>query len=226
MKKVISFSLWGNLDIYNVGAVANAAAALEVYPKWICRFYVLEGAPAIQRLREFPNTEVVSLPDEPAYAKAFWRFLAASDRSVELAIFRDCDSRVGWRDRAAVDAWVESGRVAHIMRDIETHSGELMLSGMWGIRGGAILDMASLCRAWVSKNDVKNKQADEIFLRDVVWPRISSSVLSHGYAYKNGGPLPKQFPPHAPGRGEYVGMPIAPDARDIDLCKRNAPFRR
>lgn len=226
-KRLISFSLWGDLEIYNVGAVANASAALDIYPGWICRFYALEGAPAIPRLEEFPNTEIILMPDKPAYAKSFWRFLAASDRDMDRVIFRDCDSRIGWKEQAAVDDWIDSDKKAHVMRDVEAHAGELMLSGMWGIRRGVISDMPSLCHQWVLCHDMGEKQTDELFLRDVIWARISKSVLCHGFSYHGWEPAPVPFPPHTPGpRGEYVGMSVTPDDRDRELCKRNAPFLR
>ena len=32
--KYLSFSLWGNLPIYNVGAIRNAELWKTIYPKW------------------------------------------------------------------------------------------------------------------------------------------------------------------------------------------------
>ena len=45
MKKIISFSLWGDNPKYTNGAIENADLALEVYPNWICRFYVGTSTP-------------------------------------------------------------------------------------------------------------------------------------------------------------------------------------
>jgi hypothetical protein len=42
MKKIISYSLWGDLPLYTVGAISNAKQAKEIYPGWICRFYIHE----------------------------------------------------------------------------------------------------------------------------------------------------------------------------------------
>jgi len=33
MKKVVSFSLWGDNPIYNIGAIRNAELAKEIYPR-------------------------------------------------------------------------------------------------------------------------------------------------------------------------------------------------
>ena len=40
MKKIISYSLWGNDPKYCVGAVKNALLRGKIYPNWISRFYV------------------------------------------------------------------------------------------------------------------------------------------------------------------------------------------
>ena len=42
MKKVISFSLWGNNPTYNIGAIKNAELAKEFYPDFECWFYIHE----------------------------------------------------------------------------------------------------------------------------------------------------------------------------------------
>lgn len=217
-KKIISFCLWGDSDIYNIGAVSNADAALKVYPDWKCRFYVLEGTPAAARLQQFRNVEVIFMPPSPGFSKMLWRFSPASEPDVDFAIFRDCDSRIGWRERGAVDRWIASGKAAHIMRDVETHAGMLMPAGMCGLRGGAVSDMGSLIENWIESSDSNLKQTDELFLKKMVWPRIQDNVLFHGVAYSGGfGPQPEPFPPHEPWRGEYVGMVIHPDDRDREI---------
>ena len=44
MKKIISFSLWGNNKGYYDGAVKNILLAQKIYPDWICRFYCANDA--------------------------------------------------------------------------------------------------------------------------------------------------------------------------------------
>jgi hypothetical protein len=45
MKKIISFSLWGDNPKYTVGAIKNAELALSIYPDWICRYYIGKSTP-------------------------------------------------------------------------------------------------------------------------------------------------------------------------------------
>ena len=42
MKKIISYSLWGDNPKYCVGAIKNAHQRQNFYPDWISRFYVHE----------------------------------------------------------------------------------------------------------------------------------------------------------------------------------------
>ena len=46
MKKIISFSLWGDNPKYLTGAVENIKLQKEFYPDWICRFYIHNSVPS------------------------------------------------------------------------------------------------------------------------------------------------------------------------------------
>jgi hypothetical protein len=63
----------------------------------------------------------------------FWRYLAAEDPTVKIAVFRDCDSRLTPRERAAVYDWLASGGLLQVMRDHPRHDRPIM-GGMWGVR--------------------------------------------------------------------------------------------
>ena len=45
MKKIISFSLWGDNPKYTIGAINNAKLSQSIYPDWICRFYCGKSVP-------------------------------------------------------------------------------------------------------------------------------------------------------------------------------------
>ena len=62
MKKVISFSLWGNKPIYNIGAIKNAELALTMYPDFECWFYIhKESVPEniINELSKISNVKII-----------------------------------------------------------------------------------------------------------------------------------------------------------------------
>lgn len=206
-KKIIAFSLWGNIPLYNKGAISNVHEAKEIYPDWICRFYVHEHSPVINDLRNLA-CEVIPMPIERHFIPAFWRFYAASDPDVDITLMRDCDSRVNPREAAAVRDWLLTDKNVHIMKDWPApHATETILAGMWGIRGGVIPNMKELVVEWVSKDNVSNKYTDQDFLRFKIFPMIKHSIFNHGVNSPAGEAIP--FPSHAPMKyGEYVGQAI------------------
>ena len=119
-KKVIAFSLWGEQPIYNVGALRNAELTPQIYPGWLCRFYVDATVPptTIEQLRKWDHVELITMttPND-RFTGALWRFLALEDPTVAVTILRDTDSRLTLREKAAVDQWFASGLPFHIMRD-------------------------------------------------------------------------------------------------------------
>jgi hypothetical protein len=208
-KKIIAFSLWGKHRVYNYGAIANVEEAKIVYPDWKCRFYVSDKSPILLKLKQL-DCEVVPLKIETAWKPLFWRFEAASDKDIDYVIFRDCDSRVNWREEGAVREWITSGKKAHIMKDWPApHATETILAGMWGLRGGVISNMPQLIKQWCTSASLINKYVDQDFLRTIIWPKIKDSVMNHGVDSPSG--KAKPFPKHKPMRhGEYVGQVIQP----------------
>jgi hypothetical protein len=211
-KKIISFSLWGDEDLYNLGALQNIPVAQEHYPGWICRFYVHEKIPVLGNLRS-ESVEVVVMPDPVnPWEPLFWRFAPVSEPDVEYAIFRDCDSRLNGKEAAAVNAWIASGKNMHVMKDHDSHRGSLIMGGMWGIRGGVIPDINKMMCEWFIKQPVNSKGDDQLFLEKVLWPLVKDSVLIHGKSSRAGPGTP--FPPHTPLKseksGEYIGQVVWP----------------
>lgn len=208
-KKIIAFSLWGKHKIYNYGAVENIKEAKIVYPGWICRFYISTKSPVLGRLKQM-DCEVIPINPENAWKPLFWRFVAASDKTVDYVIFRDCDSRVNWREAGAVNEWILSGKIAHLMKDWPApHATETILAGMWGLKGGVITNMGQLIKQWCISANMTNKYVDQDFLRTVIWPKIRHSVMNHGVDSPAGKATP--FPKHKPMKfGSYVGQVIQP----------------
>ena len=63
-KKIISYSLWGNEPMYTIGAIRNAELAKEIYPDWVCRFYIGDDVEdgIVGKLKSFDNIEVIKMP--------------------------------------------------------------------------------------------------------------------------------------------------------------------
>jgi hypothetical protein len=210
MKRLICFSLWGDYQFYNLGALENIKEAKEVYPEWKCRFYVREDSPALNQLKA-NDCEVITMPMSSGKhcQGVLWRLSAASDPDVEYAIFRDCDSRVNTKEAAGVQAWINSGKKAHVIREVPAHRGYPMMAGMCGIKGGIIEDIDTMMALWVSKYTPFSKYASEEFLQAMVWPLLKNDTLVHGIDSPHGKGTP--FPEHLPMKyGEYIGQVVFP----------------
>lgn len=207
MKKIISFSLWGNNPTYTVGAVKNADLALEIYPGWICRYYVGKSVPAdiIDALIQRENTEVFVMNEEGDWTGMFWRFYPASEPDVEIMLSRDTDSRLDIRERAAVDDWLAGDKDFHIMRDHPYHATQI-LGGMWGVRNGLLLGMRQAILDY-TKGDFW--QVDQNFLKEIIYPYIMNNTCTHDEYFAKE-PFPTKREPK-----QFVGQ--AYDANDNQL---------
>ena len=207
-RNIISFSLFGTNQRYVKGALANIRAARILYPGWTCRFHVDDSLPTAivrQFLGEHAEVKIVrGLPVEKF--GTFWRFLVADDPSVDRFLVRDCDSVVNIRERVAVDEWLASVRHFHLMRDFYTHS-ELVLAGLWGGVRGSLPPMAAAIRAYVDQA-IHHRTLDQQFLRDVMWPTMRQSVLTHdsqfAFDQRRDFPAVGTLPPgHHVGRADF-----------------------
>lgn len=206
--KVIAFSLWGEDTRYTLGALQNASLAKMVYPEWICRFYVGQSTPrrVVAMLQEFDNVEIVEMEEPGDWTGMFWRFSAASDSNIETLLVRDCDSRLWFRERAAVDEWLASDKSFHIMRDNHQH-GVPILGGMWGVRDNLLYNIKDMIKAYIKGNFW---QVDQNFLRDVVYPIIKDTAFIHDEFF-GGSPYPTPR-----NSKHFVGQAYAGTGRILD----------
>jgi hypothetical protein len=171
MSKYISFSLWGDKPIYNVGAIRNAELCKKIYVDWKMVVYYDRTVPeeTIITLNEL-DVETIDATDFNLYGM-FWRFLAESLPDCEYVIFRDCDSRISIREKNAVDEWIRSGKTLHVMRDHPYHripygnNGIGILGGMWGIKSNVIPLGEMINRFIINKN--LEYGSDQTFLKSV-----------------------------------------------------------
>jgi hypothetical protein len=181
MKQVISFTLFGSNDMYARGAVANAQLAATHYPGWTCRFHVGDSVDraTIAELAAMRNTQVVlHIGGDEDFSSLFWRFAGLDDESGSVWLFRDCDSRIGAREAAAVKEWLALGAQFHVMRDHPAHVLPVM-AGMWGARGDGARKLAPLLP---ERPATDHSMVDQVWLRDVAYPVMRDSLVVHAEA--------------------------------------------
>ncbi len=226
-KNIISFSLWGDGSQYLGGALRNAALAADLYPGWTCRFYCDDSVPSptVRKLQAF-GAEIVSRPAPDTFFDGLlWRFEVAGDPKVARFLIRDCDAVINVRERVAVDAWLESDKYFHTMRDYASHT-EVILAGMWGGVGGVLPSIGEICENFRS-NTAPTRTYDQIVLRNCVWPVVRQSVLAHDSVYTGClGSVPFPETGQLPS-GQHVGQneaAVRPELqRDLHETTTNPP---
>lgn len=198
MKKIISFSLWGDNPIYTVGAISNAKLAQEIYPGWICRFYIHKfSVPQniIDELQKQPNVELIDMPENIGWSGMLWRFYPATEHDVSVMISRDCDSRLSIREKACVDKWLSiQDRKVMTIRDTCVHQSQMM-GGMWGVKDQFLKFIKPKIDELIEKTKYNflTKGVDQDFLNGFIYLYSLGIVDDENKLHLNGSvPSPRQ----------------------------------
>jgi hypothetical protein len=224
LKRILSYSLWGNDPRYLVGALRNIDGQRRFYPGWTCRFYVDEETMDRHSMLMFTleNAGAEVVPMIPGVPKMMQRFLVADDPEVERFCVRDCDSRLSEREAQAVEAWIGSDLILHIMRDHPAH--QVMPGGMWGATwrrsNWEAPRMRQLIYGWMNnaKADVNTYQRDQDFLAHCVFPWAQHSCLAHDSSRRRRSEIGGQpFPTPRTNWPRFVGevFLIGTDGEDV-----------
>lgn len=206
MKKVISFSLWGENPMYWIGALKNIELSKEYYPGWICRFYIDSNSKQeLINTIKGDNVEVFLIESDDNYTFSnqnqrfnhsgiFWRFLAVKDPNVDIVLSRDCDSRFSQREVDAVNEWLDSDKDFHIMRDHPHHQVPI-LTGMWGARNKILYNIDKYLSYWKEWSNKGRYQAeDQDFLGQIIYPIVKDKSMEHSEFNLSFGGEIKPFP--------------------------------
>ena len=175
MKKIISYSLFGNNKYYLDGAVINAEMVNDIFPGWVCRFYIDHNvSPSyIKKLEELGSEIVLKKRRSKSHFEAIsWRFEAASNS--DIMICRDTDSILLERDKIAVEEWLNSNKDFHIIRDYTFPSARIM-GGIWGCRNGILKNINYYLDKWSHFYFAD----DMVFLNLIIYPLIKHTTFIH-----------------------------------------------
>lgn len=204
-RRIIAYSLWGDDSRYLQGILDNARLIPHLYPGWTCRVYHDATVPSwLLKELQILDVETVAMPSPGRlWEGLFWRFRVAADPDVERFLVRDADSVVNTRERAAVDAWIASGRQFHVMRDWYTHT-DLILAGLWGGMGGVLPGIVEAMGDFLADR-IPARTVDQEFLARHVWPAARPSVLIHDSLHPCLGARPFPQTGRLPA-GQHVGQ--------------------
>lgn len=197
----ISYSLWGDNEVYTYGMIENVLAAKEIYSEWIVRIHYNDTVPknVIVWLTKQSNVEMVHHEGTDSLASnMFWRFydLFLPDTVV---IIRDADSRLSIHEKEMVDEWLNSSKDFHVIRGHPSHKVPIVGCSA-GCRNSlleyihvssGLNDVNAPCRTFISseyflngyigqlpsKHDKYN--IDQLFLYQYIYPIVASSLFVH-----------------------------------------------
>ncbi len=228
-KKVISFCLYGSNKWYSLGALKNIEEAKLIYPDFICRIYCPTHVLHLNELKKLAEAgECELIIPKFSSPPIFWRILAAADPNIDVAIFRDCDSVVNSREKAAVDEWLNSNKTLHLMHDSKGNHGHKVMAGMWGIKKNNKINVIQELNNFFSHrkykkidiNDnstgwgsgVANYFDDQDFLSAILYKKFEDDYIEHGEEL--------EFPKHEPMKyGGFVGDRISIFNMSLDKLK-------
>ena len=223
-------SLYGDDPRYTVGALRNVQRLPVVFPGWRLRIYYRDVLPQlVARLGELGAELVDATETFGGLAPMLWRMTVVDDRSVDVVLSRDADSRLTDRDAAAVDAWLSArGRPAfHCVRDHPSHAGFAVNGGLWGARRRRLAELVAGGRPLTPlMADFGDEYMNDMyFLERYVWTPLCNRSRREIYCHDSVscdrwvGAHPLTTPRR--WRGEHVGQVYdawsQPRRGDVDL---------
>jgi hypothetical protein len=177
MKKIVSYSLFGDEPKYTVNSLINADLCAEYYPDWKCRIYYDNTVPnkVISELNKKSNVELVML-NGIGHERRMWRFLSYDECNVFIS--RDIDSYITKREACAVNEWLDSGKNLHVMRDHPHHKKKIQ-AGMFGlIKNNKLQQIKSLYDTFI-KSSNNYLSMDEVFLTNKIYNLYIQDMIVH-----------------------------------------------
>lgn len=218
IKKVISFSLYGNKDFYCLGLIENIDIINEKYKDWnIYVFYNNIPEKILHILKNKANTYLYECISKGYnWEGMFWRFYPFQFKSIDIFLSRDADSRITDREMNLVNIWINSDKAFHMIRDHPQHVIPI-LGGMFGVKNKIFRNENIIINNFISKyyTKYKNNQErgpDQYFLNEYIYPIIKNNNMTH-ISYESLRKSPNDILID-PNPTDFIGMLISPS---IDL---------
>jgi hypothetical protein len=185
MVNVFSFCLYGpNNPRYYVPLLENIQIAGQYFPDW--KVYIYIGSDVdpeyVKVLQSYSNV-VLRPTGIRGEANMIHRFTAIDEPDVELMMVRDADSLIHWRDRWAIQQFLQKPEyIAHTIRDHVDHTARIM-GGLWGLRKSSGIIVADEYVAFKNNPLDFGVAHDQNFLSGRIYPKVLDKMFVH---YSNG----------------------------------------
>lgn len=194
LRKVISFSLYGNNPLYTLGAIENAKLGNLIFKDWEIYFYIhINVSEDIIKVLEKYNCKIIIIDkfyhdERELIAKCtFWRYYVLNEKNIDYIIFRDCDTRLSYKELSCINLWIKSNKKFNFIYDHIDHK-KFILGGLWGIKGNVITNFKKLMNNFFLRHDPQlrfNRSYDEIFLNTIIYPTFVNNNNYIAFGNKN-----------------------------------------
>lgn len=176
MEKKILFNLFENSDICCYGAIENAKLIKKIYPEWKGVFYVVDDIDlAIVNAIMLSGCDICFINksvnnDCNEYIRLFHQL---SNLNVKYILIRDVINRISKKEADAVNEWIKSETVFHIIRDHDKHIYPIT-NNFFGINCDKFRNLLN--------NNTKinsNKTSFDFYLTNILWPLIKENYIAH-----------------------------------------------
>lgn len=219
MKLALTYSIYGDKDLYMRGMVANCIQAKTVYPSTDVLVFYDDTVPekTIEMCKSAnPLVKCIDMNKEkwnPESARMLWRWLPLDPKEgyeYDIIVVRDADSRLTAREKWAMDKWLlESSATLMTIHDSISHCG--VMGGMSACKC-LFPNIGDAIRKWVAMSDSnKGLGIDQSFLNGVLKPMCGDSFLCI-----KGESIPVPYEGCVPG---HIGCLDVPSWEEINGAK-------
>ena len=194
LRKVISFSLYGNVNKYFSGLIENCKIINSIYPDFWIYVYLgndFDRSIINTTLDEFKNILLIET-GVGGHEVMSYRFFSIDRPEVGIAFSRDLDSRINLRDQYCINQFIKSDKKFQIIRDNVMHGTEI-LGGMWGIKKELLqTTIRSLFDNFKKPHIIFKKRkfehgTDQLFLSQALYKKVvNDSIVFDEYFHYNG----------------------------------------
>ena len=176
--KIISFSLWGDTEIYNYGMVENALVAKEKMPEF--KIYVYYNNTILPKildiLKKLDNVVLIRVNNtEKSAINTFWRFKPCF-YSNSIVNIRDCDSLINERDIFVINNFINSKFDISSVKDHPAHLKYAFIAGGWGCKNGILKKYTDYFNNYgINKLNIRGIDLD--FLIQIYYENINNIEL-------------------------------------------------
>ena len=184
--RVIAMSLSGKDQVDTYGAIRNCQLRRIYFPDWTIRIYIENPASAIKeavpkriiKTLQRLGAQIVHIDKSfSTVPVSLWSFLVMGDKRVHKFIIRKPKSRISALDARLVNAWLNSGKVVHCIKDHPAHGKLPMLEYLWGASN---IEIQRLFGSLMPQVLLQNKEkSPEEFMSNIIWPKVKDVSVCH-----------------------------------------------